>query len=90
MSFQLGVFGIIAALLGAVGAWIGGIMDTRIGPKPVINFCIVALILVSALTITTGPGEVLLASGSPAASKMRTGGEKPFRLSPTRTLKASG
>ena len=59
-TFQLGVFGIIAALLGAVGAWIGGIIDTRIGPKPVINFCIVTLILVSALTITTGPGEVLL------------------------------
>lgn len=58
-TFQLGVFGIIAAGMGAIGAWIGGIVDTRIGPKPVINFCIVALIAVSALTITTAPGEVL-------------------------------
>lgn len=58
-TFQLGVFGIIAALLGAVGAWIGGIMDARLGPKPVIVFCIVALMAVSALTITTGRTEVL-------------------------------
>ena len=58
-TFQLGVFGIIAALLGAVGAWIGGHLDARLGPKPVITFCIVALMIVSAVTITTAPGEVL-------------------------------
>ncbi|MEL7462515.1 MAG: MFS transporter [Pseudomonadota bacterium] len=57
-TFQLGVFGIIAAFLGAIGAWIGGISDSRFGPKPVINFCIVALIIVSCVTISTGPGEV--------------------------------
>lgn len=58
-TFQLGVFGIIAAALGAVGAWIGGMVDQRIGPKPVIVFCTIALIFVSALCISTAPGEVL-------------------------------
>ena len=32
-TFQLGVFGIVAALSGAVGAWIGGRADQRLGPE---------------------------------------------------------
>ena len=58
-TFQLGVFGIVAALAGAVGAWAGGRADQRLGPKPVITFTIVALMSVSAVTVTTGPNEVL-------------------------------
>lgn len=60
--FQLGVFGIIAAFTGAVGAWIGGLSDQRFGPKPVIAVSIAALMSVSALTISTGPNEVLFMS----------------------------
>jgi len=33
---DVGIFGIIAALTGAVFAWLGGRADTRFGPKPVI------------------------------------------------------
>lgn len=58
-AFELGVFGIIAAFSGAIGAWAGGRADRRFGPKPVILIAIVALILVSALSISTGPREVL-------------------------------
>lgn len=58
-TFQLGVFGIVAAGAGAVGAWFGGRMDERLGPKPVIMVCIVALTLVSAAIIATSPTEVL-------------------------------
>ena len=58
-TFQLGVFGIIAALAGAVGAWIGGRVDERLGPKPVITLTVLALMTVSAIIITTGPNEVL-------------------------------
>lgn len=61
-TFQLGVFGIIAALAGAIGAWIGGRADERLGPKPVIVFTVIALMAVSAVTITTGPNEVLFAA----------------------------
>ena len=64
--FQLGIFGIIAAIAGAVGAWIGGRADQRLGPKPVITFTILALIIISAVTITTGQNEVLFISvGTP-------------------------
>lgn len=58
-SVQLGIFGIIAAITGAIGAWVGGRMDQNLGPKPVINFCIVTLMIVSAVMISTGPAEVL-------------------------------
>ena len=65
-TFQLGVFGIVGALAGAAGAWIGGRVDERLGPKPVITFTILALMIVSAVIITTGPNEVLfIGVGSP-------------------------
>ena len=58
-TFQLGVFGIVAALAGAVGAWIGGRADQRLGPKPLIVFTTLALMTVSAVIITTSTNEVL-------------------------------
>ena len=58
-TFQLGVFGIVATIAGAVGAWIGGQTDERLGPKPVITVTILALMTVSAVIVTTGPNEVL-------------------------------
>lgn len=67
-TFQLGVFGIVAAFTGAIGAWLGGRWDERAGPRPVILWSVAALIVVSALTITTGRDEVLLMKvGSPEA-----------------------
>ena len=67
-TFQLGVFGIVAVLAGAIGAWIGGRADRRLGPKPVITFTIPALMIVSAVIITTGPNEVLfIGVGTPEA-----------------------
>ena len=67
-TFQLGVFGIVAALSGAVGAWIGGRADQRLGPKPVIVFTTLALMTVSAVIITTSTNEVLfIGVGTPEA-----------------------
>ena len=40
---QVGVFGIIAAITGAVFCWLGGKADSRYGPKPVIVVCVLAL-----------------------------------------------
>lgn len=40
---DVGVFGIIAIIAGAVFAWLGGMADARVGPKPVITFCILVL-----------------------------------------------
>ncbi|MFV0359090.1 MFS transporter [Tropicimonas sp.] len=46
-----GTFGIIAVVASALFAWIGGRADSRFGPKPVIVFCILALIWATFLTI---------------------------------------
>ncbi|WP_298295369.1 MFS transporter [uncultured Litoreibacter sp.] len=42
---DVGVFGILAIIAGAISAFLGGRADSRFGPKPVIVSCIVALML---------------------------------------------
>jgi UMF1 family MFS transporter len=48
---QIGVFGIIAAIAAAILSWVGGIADQRVGPKPVITFCVTMLILVCVIIV---------------------------------------
>ncbi|MCJ8138385.1 MFS transporter [Falsirhodobacter halotolerans] len=55
---DVGIFGILAALSGAVFAWIGGRADSRFGPRPVIATCLIALILAAAAVVAIGPGTV--------------------------------
>ncbi len=65
--FQLGIFGIVAAAIGAVGAWLGGRADRAFGPRPVIVFSIWCLIGVSVVTLLTTRESILfipLAEGS--------------------------
>ena len=41
-------------MTGALGAWVGGRFDSRLGPKPVVVFCTASLALFSlTLTLTT-------------------------------------
>ncbi|WP_128254966.1 MFS transporter [Falsirhodobacter deserti] len=47
---DVGLFGILAAITGAAGAWIGGRADRRFGPRPVIILCLITLTL-AALTV---------------------------------------
>jgi UMF1 family MFS transporter len=49
---DIGVFGIIAASVGALGAWLGGRADARFGPKLVAYMCILALIAGSIIGIS--------------------------------------
>jgi UMF1 family MFS transporter len=56
---EIGAFGILAALSGAVFCWIGGRADRRHGPKPVIALCCVVLILTSGLILSLTPTSVL-------------------------------
>jgi UMF1 family MFS transporter len=66
---DIGIFGILAAVTGAVFAWIGGRADAARGPKPVIVVCVITLLVTSLLVITVEPGSVLgiaVASGSAA------------------------
>lgn len=56
---DIGVFGILAAISGAVFCWIGGRVDRRIGPMPVIVTCCVLLVLTAALIISLTPTSAL-------------------------------
>lgn len=56
----IGIFGITAAVTGAIFCWIGGRVDRAIGPKPVIIVAILALIAVCLVVVTTDRSMVLL------------------------------
>lgn len=56
---DVGVFGILAALTGALFAWLGGKADSRFGPRPVFAFSVVMLILVAIGVITISRTSVL-------------------------------
>lgn len=48
---QIGIFGIVGVIAAVVASWIGGKADKRFGPKPVIAFCIVVLIVVVSIIV---------------------------------------
>lgn len=48
---QIGIFGIVAAITGAIFCYIGGFVDQAIGPKRVIAICVSVLIVVSILIV---------------------------------------
>ena len=55
---DIGIFGILAAISGAVFCWIGGRVDRAIGPKPVIVFCTLVLIATAIMVISLTPTSV--------------------------------
>ncbi len=65
---QIGIFGITAALVGAIFAWLGGRADSAFGPKPVIITGILALIFVCLLVVTTSREMVLGMPVAPGSS----------------------
>lgn len=56
---QIGIFGIIAAIAAAVLSWVGGIADQRLGPKPVITFCVAMLIGVCIIVVSMSRDSLL-------------------------------
>jgi UMF1 family MFS transporter len=57
--FQLGVFGIVAAAVGTVGAWIGGRADRAFGPRAVIRVSVLMLIATCIVILFVGRTHVL-------------------------------
>lgn len=56
---QIGIFGILAAAVGALGCWLGGKADAALGPKPVITGGILALIVVCIVIVGTDRSMVV-------------------------------
>jgi len=56
---QIGIFGILANLTGAIGAWLGGLADQKFGPKTVVSWSIVILTLSCLVIISTTKTQVL-------------------------------
>ena len=65
---DIGVFGIMAAITGAIFAWIGGRADKALGPKPVILTCIWTLALVACAIILISRESVLGIAVGPDSS----------------------
>jgi UMF1 family MFS transporter len=56
---RIGVFGIVAAIAAAVLTWVGGVMDQRLGPKPVIVASCWALITVCTVIVGVSRDHLL-------------------------------
>ncbi len=67
---QVGIFGILAATTGVVGAIIGGQVDDRLGPKTVVSVGIILLTLCSIVIVSTSPTEVLFIKVAASSSSL--------------------
>jgi len=56
---QLGIFGILLSVAAIAGSWIGGRLDDRLGPKPVILGALVLLVLGGLLVLSVDRSAVL-------------------------------
>ncbi len=56
---QIGVFGIIAAAVGALGCWLAGKLDSALGPKPVIVGGVILLLAVCVVIVGTDRSMVV-------------------------------
>ena len=66
---QIGIFGILANITGALGAWLGGRADQRFGPKVVVSWSILILTFCCILVISTTQTEVLFVKVAEAAGE---------------------
>ena len=66
---QIGIFGILANITGAIGAWVGGRADQRFGPKVVVGWSILVLTFCCILLISTTQTEVLFVTVAEAAGQ---------------------
>ncbi|MDG4647083.1 MFS transporter [Roseibacterium sp. SDUM158017] len=55
---DVGIFGILAVLTGALFAWLGGKADSALGPKPVIAFNVLMLTMVAVGVVFIGRDSV--------------------------------
>src|SRR6266481_4357053 len=58
-TIQIGTFGIVAAVAGVFGAWFGGQLDDRLGPKRVIAGSMLVLLLALAAILLVDKDSIL-------------------------------
>src|SRR5229473_2766963 len=66
-TIQIGAFGILLTITGSIGAFVGGKLDDRYGPKPVILGSLVILIVSAAAILTIDPDRIGLMPVTPPA-----------------------
>jgi UMF1 family MFS transporter len=64
-TIQIGTFGILLAIAGAFGAWMGGKLDDRLGPKRVIAGSMTILLLSVIWILTVDRDSVMLIKVAP-------------------------
>jgi UMF1 family MFS transporter len=65
---EIGIFGIVANVTGAIGAWAGGRADQAFGPKRVVSVSIVILTLCCVIVISTTRTDVLFVTVAAASA----------------------
>src|SRR5256714_14081715 len=58
-TIQIGTFGIILTIAGTLGAWLGGKLDDRLGPKRVIAGSMMVLLLAVAAILLVDKDSIL-------------------------------
>ena len=64
-TIQIGTFGILLAISGAFGAWIGGKLDDRLGPKRVIAGSLIILLLAVIWILTVDRDSIFFIKVAP-------------------------
>lgn len=66
-TIQIGSFGIILAIAGALGGWIGGKLDDRLGPKTVIAGSLSVLVVAIVMILLVDRASILFIEVAPPA-----------------------
>jgi UMF1 family MFS transporter len=64
-TIQIGTFGLILAISGTFGAWLGGKLDDRIGPKKVIVMSVSVLLVALAVILMIDRDQILFTKVAP-------------------------
>jgi UMF1 family MFS transporter len=67
-TLQIGSFGILLAIAGTFGAWLGGKLDDKLGPKRVITGSMLILLLSIAAILLVDKDSILFVKVTPPAS----------------------
>ncbi|QHO73009.1 MFS transporter [Bradyrhizobium sp. CCBAU 051011] len=66
-TIQIGTFGILLAIAGTFGAWLGGKLDDRLGPKRVIAGSLLILLFALAAILLVDKNSILFVKVAPPA-----------------------